>query len=259
MTGTDMVSIPTQEQRTLRLDELAARYRKANGIGMQALGMIGSQAEDLMKRLPKSVSDQLDSLARGALETTFDAATISRKAIPDQKDWLNTAFTVGTGAAGGLGGIGTALAELPVTTTVILRSVQGIAREHGFDPDDEDTRMDCVQVFASAGPLADDDGIDTSFLSMRLGLTGATLQGLLSKVAPRLATVLGQKLAAQTVPVLGAVAGAAINYAFTGYYQEMARIHFGLRRLADDLDEDRAELIEAFRARVVQRRIKAGK
>ena len=44
--------------------------------------------------------------------------------------------------------------------------------------------------------------------------------------------VLGQKLAAQSVPVLGAVAGAATNYAYTSYYQEMAHVHFRLRRLA---------------------------
>jgi hypothetical protein len=142
---------------------------------------------------------------------------------------------------------------------VILRAVQGSAAEHGCDPAEEGTRMDCVQVFAAAGPLAEDDGIDTSFLSMRLGLTGATLQSLLARVAPRLATVLGQKLAAQTVPLLGAVAGAAINYAFTSYYQDMARIHFGLRRLSDDLDEDRASLIADFSARVQRPRIrKAG-
>lgn len=116
--------------------------------------------------------------------------------------------------------------------------------------------MDCVQVFAAAGPLSEDDGIDTSFLSMRLGLTGATVQSLLTRVAPRLATVLGQKLAAQTVPVLGAVVGAAINYAFTSYYQDMARIHFGLRKLSDQLGEDRAALIEDFRQRVERPKIR---
>mgnify|MGYP003707253597 CR=1 FL=1 len=65
-------------------------------------------------------------------------------------------------------------------------------------------------------------------------LTGATVHGVIARVAPRLATVLGQKLAAQTVPVLGAVAGAATNYAYTSYYQQMAHVHFGLRRLAID-------------------------
>ena len=33
-------------------------------------------------------------------------------------------------------------------------------------------------------------------------------------------------------PVIGALAGASLNYAFTRYYQELARVHFGLLRLA---------------------------
>ena len=254
MTGTEIV--PTTPDRDAVLDALAARYRSANGVGMQVLGLLGGQAEGVLKRLPKGVTDQMDNVTRAALETAFDVAARSRDALPDQKDWLNTVVTMGTGAMGGFGGLPSAVAELPVTTTVILRAVQGIAVEHGFDPTEETTRMDCVQVFAAAGPLSEDDGIDTSFLSMRLGLTGATVQSLLTRVAPRMATVLGQKLAAQTVPVLGAVVGAAINYAFTSYYQDMARIHFGLRKLSDELGEDRAALIEDFRQRVERPKIR---
>jgi hypothetical protein len=33
------------------------------------------------------------------------------------------------------------------------------------------------------------------------------------------------------VPLAGALAGAALNYAFTEYYQNMARVHFCLRAL----------------------------
>ena len=183
-----------------------------------------------------------------ALEVSFDAAARTRGgAVPDTSDWLSKAVTLGTGAAGGMGGLPSALAELPVTTTVILRAIQTIAAEYGFDPSDPDTRAECLQVFASAGPLEDDDGTDLSFLTLRLSLTGASMQTVLKQIAPRLASVLGQKLAAQTVPVLGAVTGAAINYSFTSYYQEMAHIQFGLRRLAEETGEDRAALIEDFR------------
>jgi uncharacterized protein (DUF697 family) len=68
------------------------------------------------------------------------------------------------------------------------------------------------------------------------------VQAVIHKVAPRLAVVMGQKLAAQTVPVLGAVAGAATNYAYTNYYQEMAHVHFSLRKLALDADIDSEQL-----------------
>ena len=103
-------------------------------------------------------------------------------------------------------------------------------------------------VVAAAGPLERNDGADMGFLSARLTLAGATVHGLIRKIAPKLATVLGQKLAAQTVPVLGAVAGAATNYAYTSYYQQMAHVHFGLMRLARDTGQDRETLVAALRA-----------
>jgi uncharacterized protein (DUF697 family) len=78
------------------------------------------------------------------------------------------------------------------------------------------------------------------------------MRALIARVAPRLAAVLGQKLAAQTVPVLGAAAGAGTNYAYTQYYQDMAHVHFGLRRLAIDADRDPQEMITAFRERAAR-------
>jgi uncharacterized protein (DUF697 family) len=83
-------------------------------------------------------------------------------------------------------------------------------------------------------------------------VTGAALQSLIARVAPRLATVLGQKLAAQTVPILGAAAGAATNYTYTSYYQQMAHIHFGLRRLAIEADVGHAQLTDRFKTKIAK-------
>ncbi len=124
------------------------------------------------------------------------------------------------------------------------------ASEHDFDLAEDGVRFDCVQVFAAAGPLDHDDGADLAFLTTRVAVSGKAMQALIAKVAPRLSVVLGQKLAAQTVPILGAAAGAATNYAFTSYYQQMAHVHFGLRRLAIEADLSHAEVLEAFRQKV---------
>jgi hypothetical protein len=43
--------------------------------------------------------------------------------------------------------------------------------------------------------------------------------------------VVTQKLAAQAVPVIGALGGAAVNYAFIDHFQEVARAHFVVRKL----------------------------
>ena len=248
-TGTAIaVTAPTPVEIEARLAALALRHRSANGLGMKLISLVGGSAENLLERLPDRIKDGLEAATAAALERAFNAAAASRGVLADRGDWLNPAITAALGAAGGSGGLPTALAELPVTTTVLLRSIQGIAAEHGFDPADEATRADCIRVFASAGPMSNDDAADLGFLAARVTITGQGLSSLIARVAPRLSVVLGQKLAAQAAPVIGAVTGAAINYVFTSYYQDMARVHFGLRRLAEETGEDRDALAGRLKA-----------
>ena len=180
-------TVPADPPLGVQIKELATRYRNARGVGLKVLGALGAQADGLLDRLPPAARDGLDSATIKALEFSFDAAAKTRANVPDSGQWMTRALTMGTGAAGGFGGLPTALAELPVTTTVILRAIQTIADEHGFDASHPDTRADCLQVFASAGPLAEDDSTDLSFLTLRVSVTGATLHSLIKQVAPRLA------------------------------------------------------------------------
>jgi hypothetical protein len=54
---------------------------------------------------------------------------------------------------------------------------------------------------------------------------------LITQVASRFGTVVSRKAAAQTIPVIGALGGAAVNYAFIDHFQSVARGHFTVRRL----------------------------
>tara|TARA_R110002110_G_scaffold40211_5_gene128774 strand:- start:104 stop:871 length:768 start_codon:yes stop_codon:yes gene_type:complete len=250
-------NLPATIDVNAELNRLAKQYRAANGMGMNVLNLIGGSAENLLDRLPEALRGNLERATTSALQQAMKAAHSSRSVIPDQKGWLNQTVSAAMGAAGGMGGLPTALAELPVTTTLLLRVIQGVAVEHGFDPEAQNVQFDCVQVFAAAGPLSGDDGADLGFLAARMTLTGKAMQAVIHKVAPKLAIVLGQKLAAQTVPVLGAVAGAATNYAYTSYYQEIAHVHFGLRKLAIDADVPHSELLKRLEARMVRAPVKA--
>ncbi len=209
---------------------LAARYLRAQRGPIQLVTLVGGQVEDLASRLPARTRARIDEATVLALRVAYGAAEGSHRRRPGGELAHRTAAAA-LGALGGLGGLPTALAELPVTTATILRSLQEIARAHGEDPADEATRLACLQVLGAGGPLAEDDGTDFAFLGARVTLTGAALQSLIAQVAPRFAATLAQKLAAKAVPALGAAAGAAINLAFARYYQEMAHVHFGLRRL----------------------------
>ena len=50
--------------------------------------------------------------------------------------------------------------------------------------------------------------------------------------------VVTQKVAAQAIPVIGALGGAAVNYAFIEHFQDVARGHFTVRRLERTYGKD---------------------
>jgi EcsC protein family len=54
---------------------------------------------------------------------------------------------------------------------------------------------------------------------------------LIAKVASRSSVAVSERFAAETIPVFGAAAGAAINLVFINYYQDMAPAHFTVRCL----------------------------
>ncbi len=250
-------TLPAPIDVEAEIDKLARRYKAAGGLGINVLNLIGGSADNLLQRLPEGIRANLEAATVTALNQAMRAAHSSRSLVPDQKSWLNQAVATAMGAAGGAGGLPTALAELPVTTTLLLRVIQGVAVEHGFDPASESVQFDCVQVFAAAGPLSGDDGADLGFLSARIALSGKAMQAVIAKIAPKLAIVLGQKLAAQAVPVLGAVAGAATNYAYTSYYEDVAHVHFGLRKLAIDADVAHGELLIRLEDKMARPKVKA--
>ena len=250
----DVIVPPFEAEAQDEVAALAARQRRANGMLMQAISFVGGQVEDGLKLLPKGARAKIDTAARSALTQSYHAAARSRSGLGARVSGDRAHRVIGTisGALGGLGGLPTALAELPVATTVIFRAVQDVAAQYGEDPTSEETRLECLRVFGTGGPGEADDGIDTSFIGARISLTGPALHGLLSKVAPKFAAVLSQKLASQSVPVLGAAAGAGTNYAFVDYYVEIAHVHFGLRQLARTHGED--AVLEAFHAALVPAR-----
>jgi hypothetical protein len=241
------------EEIEAELEALAQRYRAASGLGINLLNLIGGKFESLLAQLPAGARGQLGQATEQALHLAMQAARQSRRVVPGQSRRVNRLVSTAMGAAGGAAGLPGALVELPATTAFLLRTIQDAAAAQGFDPNSESVIFDCLRVFSAAGPLARDDGSDTAFVSLRFSLSGQALNQVITTVAPRLATALGHKLAAQSVPILGAAAGATVNYVYSGYYHEVAQVHFGLRRLAIEADRPEVHLVEEFVARLPQR------
>ncbi|MGR3714766.1 MAG: EcsC family protein [Shimia sp.] len=250
----DFEILPAAAQDVLdieaELDALAKRYRDASGLGIKVLGLLGLPVSGMISSLPKDVQSGLSKGTDLALKQAVKLADGSRGLLKDQPDWVNASLTAALGAAGGLGGVTSSLAELPVTVTVLLRAIQAVAAQHGFDPSQESVRFDCLQVLAANGPFTEDTGADLSMLEQRAGLAVGGTTWISSVLVPRLAPVMGQKLAAQAVPVIGAAMGAATNFAYTSYYQDIAHVHFGLRKLAISADVPPEQLIEGMLERL---------
>lgn len=206
---------------------LAQRYKRANGPVIRLVNRLGTTLESQLSALPDSVRGQVERLTAQALEASYGLAARA----PDLGHRAPMVAAIAAGAAGGAGGLATAVAELPVTVTLFLNAIRGVARDVGLDPDEDWVRAECLAVFAAGSPMAQDDGVNTSFVASRLALSGSAVQNLIATIAPKLAAVLGQKLAAQAVPVIGAVSGAALNAAFLSYYRDVARVRFELVKL----------------------------
>ncbi|WP_431301267.1 EcsC family protein [Tabrizicola sp. BL-A-41-H6] len=211
---------------------LAVRFKRANGPVMRLVNRLGGSIESKLGLVPAPIRGRIEQVTERALEAAYGVAAQGAR-VPDMGPNGPVYAAMATGAAGGAGGIATSIAELPVTITLILHTIRAAAAEAGYDPDEPWVKAECLKVFGAGTPLAVDDGINTSFLSARLTITGPAVQKIIASVAPKLAAALGQKLMAQAVPLLGAVTGAALNAAFLSYYREVARVRFALMRLAE--------------------------
>jgi hypothetical protein len=107
-----------------------------------------------------------------------------------------------------------------------------------------------VQVFALGGRAGSADTSQSGYFAVRgmlaksvteaarfIAERGVIEEGapvlvrFITQVASRFGVVVTQKVAAQALPVVGALGGAAVNYAFIEHFQEVARGHFTVRRL----------------------------
>ncbi|EIQ1156440.1 EcsC family protein, partial [Escherichia coli] len=127
--------------------------------------MVGKPIDYLMSKLPKGAEAQIYSLVEKALHKAADAALWSLNNEPNREasTKTNKFFAAVSGAVGGTFGFSALAIELPLSTTIMLRSVADIARSEGFDLDKVETKQACLEVFALGGPSENDNAVDTAY------------------------------------------------------------------------------------------------
>ncbi|MHA3902151.1 EcsC family protein [Castellaniella sp. WN] len=230
------------------------------GLAARMTNLIGTPIEKFLDRLPEGWSAQIGQATRLALSKAADAAlfTMDDKPGGRSSDWWHKIGAAATGGVGGFFGLAGLAVELPVSTTIMMRSIADIARSEGESLADPGTRLACLEVFALSGRSASDDGAESGYYIVRAALARAISQAaeyaagsiavekaappalmrLITMVAERFGIQITEKAAAQAVPAIGAAGGALINTLFINHFQDMARGHFIIRRLDRRYGED---------------------
>jgi hypothetical protein len=213
--------------------------------------VIGKPVELLGAALPAGASKVIAAATSKGLNAALKVALRTMANKPEAGSrLLHKALATASGAVGGSLGIVTAPLELPISTIIMMRSIADVARSEGENLADPDTALACVQVFALGGKAGAADAAESGYFAVRgilarsiteaarfLAERGIIEEGapilvrFMTQVASRFGVVVTQKIAAQALPVIGALGGAAVNYAFIDHFQDVARGHFAVRRL----------------------------
>jgi EcsC protein family len=249
--------------------ERAMRELERTSLAILLSSLLGRQAGTIGSILPGNIAEIANRAAEAAVKGGLDFAlrSLAGKPIKDRRR-MHKSIAVLAGAAGGAFGISSLPVELPFTTTIMLRSIADIGRFEGQDLSDPRTALACLEVFAFGGKLGSGqafpfpdvdiqesnarDGavLETGYFALRAILAKSVTEaasylasrGSVREVAPALVRLVAQisshfgaavsqKLMAQSVPLIGAAGGAAINYAFADHFQTIARGHFTVLRL----------------------------
>ena len=247
------------EQEMLEL-QWAQKHLEHPSLAARMSSVLASSIEEALSLLPRNWRKRMDGVATTTMYQSLKLAISSIDQLgvsSSTHNRLHQLLVTSSGAAGGFFGPMLMLAELPLTTTLILRSIAEIAKSEGEDLNQNDARIACIQVFALGGRTKEDEDADLGYYALRLTLglhferdileyaTGAqgphipAVIDFVRAVAARFGVVITDKVAAQMVPIAGAVSGAMLNLIFIRHFQDVAKGHFIVRRLERKYGNDR--------------------
>jgi hypothetical protein len=231
---------------------LAKSLLECPSLTARLAAIIGEPIEKGFKQMPQDWAEKVQEATRIALSKALELAmvTLDRQQPRQASEWFHKVLVGASGGAGGLFGLAALPIELPITTTLMLRSIADIARSEGFDMADLPVRLSCLEVFALGSRRTDGQESASDYWSVRSELEDVmveassylALRGLVKKSAPavvrlvgavasRFGAVVAQQMAAKAIPMVSAATGTIINVMLINHFQEMARGHFIVKRL----------------------------
>ena len=237
------------ELRDLRLAKSLLENRS---FAIKLSNLLGSPIDAGFALLPKRWSGTISRAANAALFKALEVAvaTTGKKTVKAGSNRWHKILAGASGGVGGAFGLAALTVELPISTTIMLRSIVEIARSEGHDVRDWATKVSCLEVFALGGSKRAAHPAETPYWVTRLALsqtmsdaathlaqkgaverTAPALVRFVSAVGSRFGVMISEEVAAKALPVIGAVGGGVINVIFMNHFQQMARGHFIILRL----------------------------
>ncbi len=229
----------------------AVQRLERGGLTMRLSNLVGRQLNLAKKLAPEKARSVINGAAMGAMRVALRAAiaSLAEKPIRD-RNRAHKFMAAASGAAGGAFGMAGLPIELPVTTTLMLRSIADVARGEGENLGNPEAAMACLEVFALDGREEGAETTESGYFAIRALLARSVSEAaryiasrgvidegapvlvrLMAQIGSRFGVVVSQKMLAQATPALGAFGGAAINVAFIQHFQSLAKGHFTVRRL----------------------------
>lgn len=254
------------EMEVPHLEELrqAKELLENPGFAAKLTGILGTPLEKGFKLLPERWQDSVQQATRDSLSKALAVAvrTLGDRPKKPASEKAHKILVAASGAAAGALGLPALVVELPLSTTLMLRSIADIARSEGENIREIAARLACLEVFALGGKPGVESAAETGYFAIRIALArtmseaaafiaerglieegSPVLVRLIATLAARFGAVVSEKAAAQAIPILGAAGGALVNTLFIGHFQEMARGHFTVRRLERIYGADSVQLL----------------
>ena len=255
----------------------AVKKLEGKSLAMTIASKVGMPVEALIRLLPAKAQGSIGGAVNKALDQCMRVAlTLGKNASGSAASRRShTLITAATGAVGGFFGLPGMLVELPVTTTIMLHSIAGIAASQGEDLSRPESALACLEVLALGPEGTRGEAMESAYYATRAALAqitrdaatyvaqkGLTKEGapvlisFLSKIAARFGVEVSEKAAAQMIPVAGAAGGLTLNVLFTQHFQRLAEGHFTVRRLERTYGPDTVHReYEVLRATAIKARL----
>jgi len=240
----------------LKLLFIAKKNLEKPNLFIKLTDYLGMPLEYGLKKLPVFARNKVGFIVDKSLKASYKIAlfTISNNSSIVKQKYYNRAFTTLFGGIGGAFGIGGAIAEIPISTTIIFREMAQNALKHQFDVRDPKVMLEVLSCFSYGGRSSLDDEVNSSYFTVRASLTKSISEAaaymvekvagdladdfakpvivkLLEKIGSRFGVVISDQIAAKSIPIIGAVGAITINNLFLSHFSDISDAHFFILKM----------------------------